>query len=226
MSDTGWIALYRSMRENWIWDIKPYDKTHAWLDLILSANHQSKKITLGNELIDVERGSFITSELKLMERWGWSKSKVRAFLQVLQNEKMIVKKTDNKKTAIFVLNYDKYQNIQTDKEPQKDHKKTTKRPQKDTNNNENNENNENNDISNKPIGFVPPSINEVKEYCDERGKGVNPERFIDFYESKGWMIGKNKMKNWKAAVRTWECKNDSVNKNTVERKYEGGDIVG
>ena len=52
--------------------------------------------------------------------------------------------------------------------------------------------------------FVKPTVDEVKEYCKSRNNGVDPEVFIDFYESKGWMIGKNKMKDWKAAVRTWE----------------------
>lgn len=52
--------------------------------------------------------------------------------------------------------------------------------------------------------FNPPTVEEVRAYCTERGNSVDPEAFIDFYESKGWMIGKNKMKDWKAAVRTWE----------------------
>jgi predicted phage replisome organizer len=52
--------------------------------------------------------------------------------------------------------------------------------------------------------FAPPTTEEVKDYCRERKNQVDAERFIDFYESKGWMIGKNKMKDWKAAVRTWE----------------------
>ena len=52
--------------------------------------------------------------------------------------------------------------------------------------------------------FKPPTIEDVKRYCEERKNNVNPQRFIDFYESKGWMIGKNKMKDWKACVRTWE----------------------
>lgn len=54
--------------------------------------------------------------------------------------------------------------------------------------------------------FTPPSLDEVKAYCQERGNNVDPERFIDFYSSKGWMIGKNKMKDWKAAVRNWESR--------------------
>jgi len=53
-------------------------------------------------------------------------------------------------------------------------------------------------------GFKPPSVGEVAEYCRERGNSVDPETFVDWNASKGWMIGKNKMKDWKAAVRTWE----------------------
>lgn len=52
--------------------------------------------------------------------------------------------------------------------------------------------------------FKPPTVDDVRAYCTERGNGVDPQSFVDFYESKGWMIGKNKMKDWKAAVRTWE----------------------
>lgn len=52
--------------------------------------------------------------------------------------------------------------------------------------------------------FTPPTVDEVKEYCDSRGNGIDAQAFVDFYASKGWMIGKNKMKDWKASVRTWE----------------------
>lgn len=57
--------------------------------------------------------------------------------------------------------------------------------------------------STQNIRFVPPTIDEVKDYCFEKGYKIDAERFIDFYEARGWMMGKNKMKNWKAAVRTW-----------------------
>ena len=52
--------------------------------------------------------------------------------------------------------------------------------------------------------FSPPSIEEVREYCKERGNGIDAEGFIDAYTAKGWLIGKTPMKDWKAAVRTWE----------------------
>lgn len=56
----------------------------------------------------------------------------------------------------------------------------------------------------KSTRFVPPTLEQVQDYCRERGNDVDAQRFIDFYESKGWMVGKNKMKDWKACVRTWE----------------------
>lgn len=58
--------------------------------------------------------------------------------------------------------------------------------------------------------FKKPTLEEIKEYCKERNNNIDAQRFIDFYESKDWMIGKNKMKDWKAAIRTWE-KNSKTN---------------
>lgn len=52
--------------------------------------------------------------------------------------------------------------------------------------------------------FKPPSIEEIKGYCLERKNEIDAEQFYDFYESKGWMVGKEKMKDWKASIRTWE----------------------
>lgn len=56
----------------------------------------------------------------------------------------------------------------------------------------------------RPKRFVPPTVDEVRAYCQERGNGIDPQRFVDHYTSNGWMVGKTKMKDWKAAVRTWE----------------------
>lgn len=55
--------------------------------------------------------------------------------------------------------------------------------------------------------FTPPTVAEVKEYVGEIGVGIDCEQFVCFYESKGWMVGKNKMKDWKAAVRLWSRRN-------------------
>lgn len=67
-----------------------------------------------------------------------------------------------------------------------------------------NPNPESKSISAGARNFTPPTVEEVREYCQERNNGVNPEKWHDFYTSKGWMVGKSKMKDWKASVRTWE----------------------
>lgn len=67
--------------------------------------------------------------------------------------------------------------------------------------------------------FVPPSVEEVGEYCRERKNNIDPQAFVDFYAAKGWMIGKNKMKDWKACVRTWE-------KNRSEKSSKNNSNVG
>ena len=69
------------------------------------------------------------------------------------------------------------------------------------------------------ISFSPPSLSEVSEYCLERKNDINPENFVDFYESKGWLVGKNKMKNWKASIRTWE------NRDKKETKIEKFNLI-
>ena len=55
----------------------------------------------------------------------------------------------------------------------------------------------------KSRSFTPPTLKEVEDYCTETGKYIDAEKFINFYESKGWMVGKNKMVSWKAAVNNW-----------------------
>lgn len=63
------------------------------------------------------------------------------------------------------------------------------------------------------LKFIKPSIEEVRKYCQERKSNIDAEAFVNFYEAKGWMIGKNKMKDWKAAVRTWERSQKSQPRN-------------
>jgi hypothetical protein len=76
--------------------------------------------------------------------------------------------------------------------------------------------------------FTPPTLEEVQAYCKERNNKVDAERWIDFYTSKGWMVGKNKMKDWKACVRTWEKSGQATQPqkkngfdNFTKREYDG-----
>ncbi|MCR5763933.1 MAG: hypothetical protein K6G00_11185 [Treponema sp.] len=55
--------------------------------------------------------------------------------------------------------------------------------------------------------FQKPSVEEIAAYCMERGNSIDAQQFYDFYESKGWLVGKSKMKDWKSSIRTWERNN-------------------
>lgn len=72
--------------------------------------------------------------------------------------------------------------------------------------------------------FSKPTVEEIHEYCFERNNGIDAQRFFDHYESNGWMVGKTKMKDWKAAVRTWE--KNSINKNQNQNGQQQERFVG
>lgn len=80
------------------------------------------------------------------------------------------------------------------------------------------ENNISKDILSKKV-FKKPTIEEIKQYCNERNNGIDAEYFYDFYETKNWYVGKNKVVDWKACVRTWE-KNNKNKKSHEEVIYE------
>ena len=81
----------------------------------------------------------------------------------------------------------------------------------------------------KTTRFIPPTVEEVAAYCKERKNRVDASRFVDFYTTKGWMVGKNKMKDWKSAVRTWERNNSGYQKTSAPQinrnDYDNGDQV-
>ena len=71
--------------------------------------------------------------------------------------------------------------------------------------------------------FIPPTIDEVTAYCQQRGNSVDPQRWFDYYAANGWMVGRNHMKDWHAAVRTWERTNSTDKATVPEPKFGWGD---
>ena len=131
-TDKGYIKLYRDVRDHWVWSDKdePFDRAHAWIDLLMMVNHKDKKVLFNGRLITVKRGSRITSIRKLAERWGWSRHKVSDFLNALEQDNMISQERATQKTLINVINYSFYQASDSTKEPQKSHQRATQGPQK------------------------------------------------------------------------------------------------
>lgn len=183
---SGWISIHRKIQNHWIWDEKPFTRGQAWIDILLLVNHADKKIFFDNEIVPIKRGEHVTSEPKLAERWGWSRTKVRNFLKLLEQDSMIQnKKEGRKRTRLIVLNYNDYQTLEdsektsedTTAEQEENKGETSEEQDENTNNNDNNDNkyicmydeNFKKIIKHleENIGVVPPVlIDEVGEYSD------------------------------------------------------------
>ena len=205
----GWVRLHRKIENNFLWFLEPFTKAQAWIDLFLNANHQDSKIDVRGNIIEIKKGQIGWSELTMCKRWKWSKGKVRRFLKLLETEQQIIQQKDRYITTIItIINYDDYQkDIKTVQQTvqQKDSRQYI-------------DNNDKNEKNVKKEGFRPPSLDEVKTYCEERKNKVSAENFVDFYSSKGWLVGKTKMKDWRASVRTWENR-DNSNKSVQDEVY-------
>lgn len=79
--------------------------------------------------------------------------------------------------------------------------------------------NQNTNIADKPRRFIKPTVEEVTEYCTERGNKINAQSFFDWNESKGWRVGNSPMKDWKAAIRTWEQRDEAKAPEEPKRRY-------
>ena len=112
-------------------------------------------------------------------------------------------------------------NTNASKKQPKNNLKTTKNNLNLTEKQPNDNVNENDNVNRNK--FIKPTIEEIQNYCNERNNGINAEAFHDFYESKNWYVGKNKMKDWKASVRTWERRSEiskpKTQNNVIEPKW-------
>lgn len=214
MEHKGWICLHRKIQDCWVWEDKsPFDYRSAWVDLLMMANHEDKKLFFNGEFITVKAGQRLTSIHHLAERWGWGINKLYKFLRALEEDRMITLYSGKHGTLVTIVNYGVYQDTRNANGTQTERKRNDSGTIAEPNNNDNNDNNDNNEnniyVTPKPKRrFVRPTLEEVQAYCQQRGNNVDAERFCDFYEMKGWKVGREIMKDWKAAVRTWE-KNDN-----------------
>ena len=209
----GYILIHRKITD-WQWYSNKNDRL-LFIHCLISANWKDGWFNG----IKIPRGSFATSLNNLSQEVGLTIQQTRTSIEHLKSTHEITHTTNRHFSIITINNYDKYQLDNT-----QNNKQITNQQQTNNNNRikeikEINKENISKDILKKV--FKKPTIEEIKEYCDERNNNVDAERFYNFYESKGWMVGKNKMKNWKAAVRTWEDKKNNLPnwfKNEPKRK--------
>ena len=123
----GWISLYRKIQEHWLWTKRrKFSQFEAWISLLFKANFKDTKIMIGDNVVEIKKGSFITSEVILAEEWKWDRSTVRKFLKTLEEQKMIQKNSTTKYTSISIEKWDLYQNIQQQNRQQSNNKTTTR----------------------------------------------------------------------------------------------------
>ena len=207
----GWIKLHRQIIKHWIFMNPVYLK--AWITILIEVNHTEKKVLIESELIACKSGQSINSLgtwVKIFGR-GWTIQKVRTFFNLLKKDLMIKLEGMRKTTRLTVCNYASYQDVQQAGNKQVTSKQQAGNKQVTTNKKEKKDKNEK-----KEENIIPPTCEMIEIYGESRGLKIDITKFYNHYESKGWMIGKNKMKNWQAAYRTWEPKQQKI-KPAMER---------
>ena len=184
----GWIRVERGILDHWVFS--EADALKLWVYLLMSANYEDKSRMFNGRLTQVKRGQLIYGRHAVSQRLGISEAKLRRYMKQFIKDEMISQQITNKYSVITITCYEKYQDASqqtANKAPAK--RQQTAIPKQVT-------------INHKQ--YIPPSVGEVEAYCESRGNGIKAEAFVDYYEARGWMIGKNKMKSWQSAVRTWE----------------------
>lgn len=210
---TGFITLHRQILDwEWYGDAKT---VCLFLHLLLTANYEEGRFQ-GRE---IHRGQLVTSLTSLSTETGLSVRQTRTALDHLISTGEVTNESTPQYRVITIVNYSKYQDKRqsgrqtTDKQPtnestnERQTERQTERQQYNNNNNNNKETNKQNNNTREVSAqrFTPPTLEEVTAYCKERGNGIDPQRFIDYYSVSGWIMKSGrKMRDWKAAVRTWE----------------------
>lgn len=208
--NNGWIKMHRKLIESSVFENPKLLKTWIWC--LCKASHTKHEVIVGKQIVLLKEGQFVFGRLKAAEALNMNDRTVYDYMKMLQNLKMISINSNNKFSIVTVEKWDFYQCSEDEHQHQSTIENTTNTTIKNHTNN-----NEEECLKNDKRIFVPPSVKEVKLYCLERNNNVDAESFVSFYASKGWFVGKNKMKDWKAAVRTWERNNCQKGNRTNEK---------
>ena len=223
----GWISLHRKILDNPILTRgRQYSRFEAFVYMLLKANHKDNEVLIGNQKIQVKKGSFITSQKKLMKEFNWGTSRLRNFLKLLQNDDMIEINTNAISTYITINNYKALQGLQTANKSEANRKQIDSESQTKTNNNVNNDNN----VNKKEI-FIKKVFEFEKEYDKE-----TLDEFIDYWTEKNMSGTKMKyemqktfdvsrrLKRWVKNSKDWNGKpksNISEYKTSTSGHYIG-----
>lgn len=207
----GWVKLHTSTIEwRWFTDVPT---AHLWEYILLKANWKDKDFL--NETI--KRGSFVTSVANMSAESGLSPKQIRLAISKLERTGEITVRRTNKYSVISVVKWDEYQGSSNDEGKQTD---TQRECQEETQtSSERATTEEYKTIRRKNIPpFIPPTLDEVRAYCNSRNSSVNPETFYEYFSTGGWKDSKgNPVRNWKQKLITWE---NHRNTNSVSKEED------
>ena len=230
MENKGFIMIDRSILEDDMYFSEKFTRMQAYMDLCLLAAFKSRTFYIRGNKVELQPMQVAKSIRDLADRWQWSVNKVRGYLYELEKGDYI----DTQKTSVNqIITIKKYIVVNTQNDTQINTQTDTQNDtQTDTpiikNNNVNNDNKEiviesvvvsdeqltlptpTKEKKRRSSVFVKPTLEECIAYANEKGFNWDASRFYNYYESNGWRVGRNPMKNWKAAMSSW---------NTKEPKY-------
>jgi predicted RNA-binding Zn-ribbon protein involved in translation (DUF1610 family) len=162
--DKGFIVLHRKLSDHWLWSDRPFTKGQAWIDILWECNHTERPVLIKSTVIICKIGECLNSLDTWSKRWGWSKSKVRRFLELLKKENMIELKPTQQTTHISIVNYGTYQTQRNSKKTQTKRKRNGSETEVALNNELNNANHLNNEEEKDKKEIIPlPSEQELKQ---------------------------------------------------------------
>lgn len=200
---SGFVKLHRRLL-NWEW-YSDLPVRVLFLHCLLKANFKDTKWK--GQVI--KAGQFITSIASLSRETALSQQQIRTAILKLKSTGELTNRATSRYSIITVNNWNKWQTEQQAEQQSSNKQITTDEEYKEYKN-----------IYRGTKLFQKPTIEEIKKYCLERNNSINPIQFFNYYESKGWLIGKNQMKDWKACIRTWE-QNQNKSKNNITIEQEG-----
>lgn len=186
----GWIRLDRKIQDHFIWQDSGALK--LWIYLLMAASLTDKTVSFNGTTIQIKRGQLVFGLNAVSQKLGLTMRASRKYIEWFLNDGMIDRQITNKYSIISITNFAEYQDCgkQTTSKRQATDKLATTTIQVTSNNKQ----------------FKPPKVEEVEAYCRERGNSIKADEFVSYYAARGWSMGNSKMKDWKAAMRTWESR--------------------
>ena len=208
---SGYLKIDRKIQD-WKYISEPLAFA-LWIHLLMMAGWDDNG--------DFKKGELVTSISSLSGISGISRPNVRKWLKVFQEEEQIQMEKNGNFYRITIVNYERY-NWQKITNPEESHpylNKNTKR----------NKRSKTLSINNRESVPTIPTLEEVKEFCQQNDLIVDPEEFWLFYDGKGWKVGSTVMQNWKSTIRSWNLRRKKEQKEKdpdeqfkQERKKRGG----